>query len=299
MKSTSIVKFMMSMIFILSMSISMAQETASVSEKIYQDYKKDGIEKALKNYEQTPAKGDEYTFQSEPLNQLGYRLMSEGDLDAAEKAFMAQIDEYPNEANPHDSYADLLVEKGEKEKAKKHYQKAIELAANIQDKDAKEQMLRASKPKLAQLENKGDGLKFLEGKWNRKTYGMENGEKTLNGEGSVEFKSNDNHTMLIGNMYNQAGKYMGSRIIAYDAMEDEYDMAYAGNSLTGIDTSILKIEKSTPEEVVMIEKFEENGNQMKIKHILKKKDGEIAWDIHDLSKGQSENQVAEMVFTRN
>ena len=299
MKSTSITKLMMSLLLIFSMGVLIAQETADITEKIYQDYKKDGIEKALKNYDQTPVKGNQYTYLSEPLNQLGYRLMAEGDLDAAEKAFLAQIDEYPNEANPHDSYADLLIEKGDKEKAKKHFQKAIELAGNIDDKEAKQQMLAASKPKLAKLEEKGTALKFMEGKWSTKNFGMQNGEKTLNNEGNVEFTSNEDNTILTGIMHNKEGKYVGTRMLAYDAMDDEYDMVYVNNSLTGIQPSTLKIEKSTPDEVVMIEKFEENGKKMVIKHILNRKSGEIAWDIHDLSDGMEDNLVAQMVFTKN
>ena len=62
-----------------------------------------------------------YEGLQEPLNLLGYKLMMEDkDLETAEAVFKTQIEEYPEQANPYDSYGDLLLEKGEKEKAKKN-----------------------------------------------------------------------------------------------------------------------------------------------------------------------------------
>ncbi len=300
MNSKSITSVLMSLMLILCVSFGFAQETTeNISEKLYKDYKNSGIEKTLKNYEKSPVKGNEYTFLSEPLNVLGYRLMGEGDLDAAEKVFLAQIEEYPNEANPYDSYADLLMEKGNEEKAKKHYKKAIDLSATMEDVEEKAQMLEASKSKLARLEGTGSALQFLEGSWATQNYNIQNGEKVLANEGTVEFTVNEDNTLLTGILRDKQGQYVGSRIIAYDAIDEEYDMAWVGNSLTGIEPSTIKIEKSTPSEIVMIEKFEENGKKRKIKHVLNKKSGEIAWDIHDLSNAESEKPVAHMNFKKN
>ncbi len=47
-------------------------------------------------------------------------MMEDKDLETAEAVFKTQIEEYPEQANPYDSYGDLLLEKGEKEKAKKN-----------------------------------------------------------------------------------------------------------------------------------------------------------------------------------
>lgn len=300
MKSQSITTVLIGLLLICSMGFSLAQETSeNVPDKLYQDYKKDGIDKTLTNYEKSPVKGNEYTFLSEPLNILGYRLMAEGDLDAAEKIFLAQIDEYPNEANPYDSYGDLLMEKGEDEKAKEHFKKAIDLSATIEDMEAKAQMMEASKTKLAKLEGTGKDFQFLEGKWSTKNFGYQEGEKTLRSEENVEFVANENNTIITGILHNKDGEYIGTRIIAYDAVDEEYDMAWVDNSLKGIEPSTLKIQKSTPEEIVMVENFEENGKEMKIKHILKKTSGEINWDIHDLSDGAESNIVAHMEFSKD
>ncbi|MCM8568116.1 hypothetical protein NE848_01930 [Gramella jeungdoensis] len=295
----SITKLVMSLMLLFSMSFAFAQQTTeNVTEKLYQDYKKNGIDKTLKNYDKNPVKGNEYTFLSEPLNVLGYRLMSEGDLEAAEKVFLAQIDEYPNEANPYDSYADLLMEKGDEAKAKKNYKKAIDLSATMEDLEEKAQMLEASKTKLAKLEGAGTELQFLEGKWSNKNYGFENGEKFLRNEGNVVFTTNEDKTVLTGTLHSKSGDYIGTRILTYDAVDEEYDMVWIGNSLTGIEPSTMKIEKSTPTEIVMIEKYEENGEKRKVKHILNRKSGEIAWDIHDLTNSEAKNPVAHMEFKK-
>lgn len=300
MKSQSITTVFLSMMMVFSMTISIGQETTdSVPDKLYQDYKQNGIDKALQTYDKSPVKGNEYTFLSEPLNVLGYRIMHEGNLNAAEKVFLAQIDEYPNEANPYDSYADLLMEKGNEEEAKKHYKKAIDLSATMEDLEAKAQMLEASKTKLAKLDGTGSDLHFLEGKWAIKNYGYQDGKKTLRTEGNLEFLINEDNTLLTGVLRNKEGKYMGTRIIAYDAVDEQYEMVWVGNSLTGIDPSTIKIQKSTPDQIVMIEEYEENGEMKKAKHILKRKSGEIAWDIFDLSDSGSSDPVAHMSFKRN
>lgn len=296
----SITKLFMCLMLLFSISLGVAQETTeNVTEKLYKEYKQNGIDEALKNYEKSPAKGNEYTFLSEPLNVLGYRLMSEGDLPAAEKVFLAQIEEYPNEANPYDSYADLLMEKGDEAKAKKNYKKAIDLSATMDDLERKAQMLEASKTKLAKLEGAGTELQFLKGKWSIRNFGFQDGEKVLRNEGNVEFTTSEDKTILTGTLHDKSGKYIGTRIITYDAIDEEYDMVWIGNSLTGIDPSTIKIEKSTPNEIVMIEKYEENGQKKKAKHVLNRKSGEIAWDIHDLNNSEAKNPVAHMDFKKN
>lgn len=299
MKSQSIAQVLTGLLFLFFISVGQAQESPeNTSEKLYQDYKNNGIEKTLEAYKSSPANADEYTFLSEPLNVLGYRLMGEGDLEAAEKAFLAQIEEYPGEANPYDSYADLLMEKGDQEKARKHYKKAIELSATMEDVEAKAQMLEASKTKLAKLEGAGSELQFLKGNWATQNYGYRDGEKFLRNEGDVEFTVNDENHFLTGTLRDKSGNFVGRRIIAYDAVNEEYDMVWIGNSLNGIEPSTIKIQKSTPDEIVMIEKFEENGKKIKIKHVLKKKSDEIAWDVHDLTNGDTENPVAHMNFRK-
>lgn len=299
MKPTKLTSMLVSMFIMLCMNLAFAQETPEeVSEKLYQEFKANGIEKALKSYEQSPAKGDQYTFLSEPLNVLGYRLMDEGKLEAAEMAFKAQIDEYPDEANPYDSYADLLMEKGDEEGAKKHYQKAIDLSATIEDAEAKDQMLTASKSKLAKLDGAGTDLAFMEGKWKSSNYSFKDGEKVLRNRDQMEFMAMPDHSVYVIKNFNEAGDYTGTRVITYDAMDEEYDMVWTGTSLQGFNSSKMKIEKSTPEEVVFVETWKENGKDMKIKHIMKRKSGEVEWEMYDLTL-DNKNPVAQNILTKN
>lgn len=164
MKSGTIFHQMLSLFLLLSFSVVLAQDNKALNDELYKTYKEKGLEQTMKVYKEKANK--EYEGLQEPLNQLAYKLMMEDkDLEAAEKLFKAQIEEYPDEANPYDSYADLLLEKGNKEEAKKHFKKSAALAENISDKDEKLQMKRASLSKLAKLENRHKAMDILSGEW--------------------------------------------------------------------------------------------------------------------------------------
>lgn len=298
MKSNKITSLLFSLAFLLGMVYSPAQNNPDLPEKLYQDYKNNGIEKALNDYNNSPARGDEYTFLTEPLNVLGYRIMDEGDLAAAERVFLAQIDEYPNQANPYDSYADLLMQKGEEEKAREHYKKAIDLSATMEDVEEKAQMLEASKTKLAILEGAGSVFEFLEGTWEVSNYGYENGEKMLQREGTMVFHANENNTILSGVFKNNNGEFVGTRIIAYNAVDENYEMAWASNPMLGIEPSTIKVEKNSTNEVIVIEHYEEDGDQQKVKHVIDKASGDLSWDIYDLSNTDGKKPVASMTFKK-
>ncbi len=59
-------------------------------------------------------------------NQLGYALRFAGDNAGAEEAFQRYIELIPNEANPYDSYAELLMKMGRFDESIVQYQKALE-----------------------------------------------------------------------------------------------------------------------------------------------------------------------------
>src|SRR5690606_9745335 len=85
-----------------------------------------------------------------------------------EKVFKLNMEEYPQAANPHDSYADFLMQKGDKETARKHYEKAVAMAEKGSSNDDKN-LFRMSKAKLAKLDNKHKQLDFLVGNWDVKS----------------------------------------------------------------------------------------------------------------------------------
>ena len=64
-------------------------------------------------------------------NSLGYAYRALDDLDKAKAAFEKYVEVLPNEANPQDSLAELLMEMGSYEESIKHYQAAIDLDSNF------------------------------------------------------------------------------------------------------------------------------------------------------------------------
>lgn len=60
-------------------------------------------------------------------NSLGYAYIQKENYEAAEKSFKHYISLIPQEANPHDSIADLYTKMGRHDEAIVHYKKAIEL----------------------------------------------------------------------------------------------------------------------------------------------------------------------------
>jgi tetratricopeptide (TPR) repeat protein len=62
---------------------------------------------------------------SQPHNMLGYAYRSIGDTESAESEFQAYIAALPDEANPYDSYAELLMKLGRYEESIDNYRKAL------------------------------------------------------------------------------------------------------------------------------------------------------------------------------
>lgn len=60
-------------------------------------------------------------------NALGYAYRSLDDLDSAKGAFETYIELIPDEANPYDSYAELLLEMGEYDDSIENYRKALSI----------------------------------------------------------------------------------------------------------------------------------------------------------------------------
>ena len=64
-------------------------------------------------------------------NSLGYAYRSLDDLDSAKSAFESYIALIPDEANPYDSYAELLMEMGEYDESIANYRKALSIAPDF------------------------------------------------------------------------------------------------------------------------------------------------------------------------
>jgi tetratricopeptide (TPR) repeat protein len=68
---------------------------------------------------------------SQPYNQLGYAYRFIDKLPEAETAFKKYIELIPNDPNPHDSYAELLMKMGRFDESIKAYEKALSLDPNF------------------------------------------------------------------------------------------------------------------------------------------------------------------------
>lgn len=264
----------------------------SVGDVVYQEYKKGDIDKAMAKYRDLKSKKTAgYEFTEWELNRIGYRLMMEDkDMAAAEKVFKFNMEEYPQAANPHDSYADYLMEKGDKKEARKHYEKTVSMAEKGNSKDDRE-LLRMSKVKLAKLDEKHKQLDFLLGNWDVKSTSFTEGLGSGSFNGSDEYIRESDENIMMVNHLDESGNVVGKRILVYNAPEDAYDMAYINiNTPMGIETSTLKIKDMGNNTFELVEKSDnqERADKM-MKHELKKRtDGGMDWIIYEANTGKDD-----------
>lgn len=85
-------------------------------------------EQAIAHYREATALDPAY---SQPYNQLGYALRFTEDYRGAEQAFQEYIRLIPDEPNPYDSYAELLMKLGRFDESIENYERALEANANF------------------------------------------------------------------------------------------------------------------------------------------------------------------------
>tara|TARA_R100000935_G_scaffold50235_1_gene76037 strand:+ start:1025 stop:1900 length:876 start_codon:yes stop_codon:yes gene_type:complete len=257
----------------------------TLQDQLYQEYKANGIEQSLKMYQKLDTDKTYNGFQ-EPLNLLGYRLMQEdNDLEAAKKVFEAQIAEYSTEANPYDSYADVLLVMGNKTEAKKNLQKSVSIAEKS-DTDLDQQVFRGSIAKIAKLENKHRFFEFLDGTNNIDITNYD-GDKVANQNKMKSFASYDEGgNILTINFTNPDNDIMGKRIVVYDAVEDQYDMAFLNSTdPMGIRMSHLKVKDLGNNKLELMESYvDRKGKEHQVRHEIMKNDGSVEWVIFEQAK---------------
>jgi tetratricopeptide (TPR) repeat protein len=97
---------------------------AAVAETIDKEGIKVGMKKCMALKEK---KGDEYYFDEKEFNTLGYRYLYDGDHDKAIGVFKLNVKNYPDSWNVYDSLGEALAHAGKLEKAKKYYEKSLQL----------------------------------------------------------------------------------------------------------------------------------------------------------------------------
>ncbi|MGA8854840.1 MAG: hypothetical protein WB492_11750 [Christiangramia sp.] len=256
----------------------------NMASSLYETYKDKGVKEVLKVYEKNNT-NKEYEGMTEPLNVLAYRLMQEDkDLEAAEMLLKAQIEEYPNEANPYDSYSDVLLEMGKKAEAKKQIEKSMELASQ-KDSDENELVLQAGKAKMAMLENKDKQLNFLIGNWDNETITYQNGEEVNSSKTSNNISFDSSGSIMIIDHDDAGNKPCCKRVMVYNPTKDEFDVAFMRrNQPNGIYNSKMVLKEIEPDHYEMIEKYTNDDNEMvEVKHDIRKKANEVEWVTYNSS----------------
>jgi len=98
-----------------------------IGEYIYKKISQEGSTFFLDNYEQILNEGGYQIRSANLLNRAGYDLLFYRQIDMAITLFELNIRLFPNEANIHDSLGEGYMMKGDYEKSRKMYNKALEL----------------------------------------------------------------------------------------------------------------------------------------------------------------------------
>ena len=292
----------MSLIFMCFFISTYAQDTdkASIGDAVYEEYQENGIDEALAMYQKLKAdKPDQYTWTEWELNRIGYRIMlDEKDMDAAQKVFKFNIKEYPEAANPYDSYGDYLLEKGNKEEAMEYFKKSIAIAEKSEKEDEQTRIMAGSKSKLAKLEKKDRTFDFLVGDWNIDSQGFNEGKEGPQMKGKDKVTYDENANAFIIHHFGEDGNSEGIRVIAYDAIDDEYDVAYINpNNLQGIQVSSMKMKKLGDKKYEFMDHFtERTGEEVVLKHEIERiSDNQMKWVIFE----KTDNDDWQKVYAMN
>lgn len=290
---------MMSFMLMLFLTVGFAQEKKSLGDEVYREYETGGVDAALSQYRQLKQDTSNYNVSEWELNRIAYRIMEEdGDLEAAEKIFRLNMEEYPDAANPYDSYGDYLLKKGDEEEARSYFQRSISIAENSDREDERSGILYGSKAKLAKLDKKDKQLEFLEGNWRVDETGYSGNEEAMKRKRNHKISYDEDGNALIIRYRNDKDQLDFMRIIAYDAIDDDFDVAHINpNNPHGIQTSQMKLEKIGDSKYELVGSFNErNGKKINMRHeLVRNSDENVNWMVYE----QGENDKWEKVFSMN
>jgi tetratricopeptide (TPR) repeat protein len=119
----------------------------TLDEELFEVYQADGADAVIAHYgelrERFYGRGA-YDFGEPPLNALGYRIMGEGDIEAAITVFQLNVEQFPESWNVYDSLAEAYMNTGENELAVRYYEKSLEIEPENQNAVQKLEELRES-----------------------------------------------------------------------------------------------------------------------------------------------------------
>jgi len=102
----------------------------TLEEALAEAHRQGGAEATVARYRELRERYEDrgaYDFGEATLNRFGYRLLEEGETDAALAVFRLNVEQYPQAANPYDSLAEAYLTAGRLELAEIFYRKSLEL----------------------------------------------------------------------------------------------------------------------------------------------------------------------------
>ena len=219
-------------------------------------------------------------------------------MEAAGKIFRLNMEEYPKAANPYDSYGDYLVEKGNEKEAKEYFKKSATLSQNSDDEWEKNTLYPMTRTKMARLEKKDKQMDFLLGNWNIDATAYEDGKEVTKMKTKDEIEFDEDTNSIVIHHFNEQNEPEGVRIITYDALDDEFHVAFFNSDrLRGIQVSKMKMKKLGDNHFEFMDTYTtRDGEEMSLKHEIKKiSDNELDWVIME----ESDNKEWQRVYAMN
>ena len=290
-------------LFILFIFTGFAQETKTlpISEQIYNEYKENGVESAISEYQKVKKEKKAEITQAQ-LNAVAYWIMNnEKDMEAAGKIFRFNMEEYPKAANPYDSYGDYLVEKGNEKEAKEYFKKSAALSKDSSDEWEKNTLYPMTRSKMAKIDKKHKQMDFLLGNWNIDATAYEDGKEATKMKTKDKIEFDEEKNSIVIHHYNEQNEPEGVRIITYDALDDEFEVTYfSSDRLRGIEVSKMKMKTLGDNHFEFMDTFTtRDGEEMQLKHEIKKvSDSELDWVIMEENDKSEWQRVYAMNMTK-
>ena len=116
----------------LDVALGIKPEAVAIKTQIdrvfYKTMAVQGLDAAVKQYfELKKERPQEYDFQEQLLNNLGYLLMGQGKLKEAIRVLQVNVVSYPSSSNVYDSLGEAFMKDGQKAPAIENYEKSLKL----------------------------------------------------------------------------------------------------------------------------------------------------------------------------
>jgi hypothetical protein len=193
------------------------------------------------------------------------------------------------------------VEKGSMEEAKEYYKKSATLSKNSEDDWEKNTLYPMTRSKMAKIDKKHKQMDFLLGDWNIDATAYQDGKEVNRMKTKDKIKFNEETNSIYIHHFNEQNEPEGVRIITYDAIDDEFDVAYLNaDRLRGIEVSSMKMKPVAENHFEFMDSYTaRDGEEMMMKHEIKKiSDSELDWVVFEQDDSNGWQRVYAMNMTK-